>query len=242
MSSTAAWNAAAGTTAEPASALSRWATYNVPTSAPYPPVVTQTVPIPGGATIGVSDGVNLYLAGQKLLSSGLFTGTFTILPLNTLVPGTPISISDGSHSKMLLADDNTIWVGSQNCANGERQYLFSQGNTTQAANYNCLTAIQLSPSGSAPVATIVPAVNQAASGVTAVTVPYPNQNDDLYYYGSLTGLCWVQGLHKMYTAYGGGVHAFYTNKGFAEINNANITVQGTALDVAYVDATNDTAD
>jgi hypothetical protein len=214
---------------------------NIPTSTPYPPVVTSTVPIPGGATIGVSDGVNLYLAGQQLLSNGLFTGTFTVLPLNTLVPSTPISISDGSHSKMLLADDDTIWVGSQSCANGERQYLFSQGNTTQAANYNCLTAIQLS-STAAPVATVVPAVNQAGSGVTAVTVPYPNQNDDNFYYGSLTGLCWVQGLHKMYTAYGGGVHAFHTNQGFAEINNANITVQGTALDVAYVDATTDTAD
>ncbi len=215
---------------------------NIPTSAPYPPIVTNTVSIPGGATIGLSDGINLYLAGQQLLSNGLFTGTFTVLPLNTLVPAAPISISDGSHSKMLQADDNTLWVGSQNCATGERQFLFAQGNTTQAANYNCLTAIQLSASGSAPVATIVPAVNQAGSGVAAVTVPYPNQNDDNYYYGSLTGLCWVQGLHKMYTAYGGGVHAFYTNQGFAEINNQNITVQGTALDVAYLDATNDTAD
>jgi hypothetical protein len=59
-----------------------------------------------------------------------------------------------------------------------------------------------------------------------------------YYYGDLTGLCWVQNLHKVYTAYGGQVHAFNTADG-SEINNKNITIQGTALDVAYLDAVTD---
>jgi hypothetical protein len=44
----------------------------------------------------------------------------------------------------------------------------------------------------------------------------------------------------MYTAYGGQVHAFETATG-TEINNQYITVQGTALDVAYMDANTDTA-
>ena len=76
--------------------------------------------------------------------------------------------------------------------------------------------------------------------IPAVPVPYINQNEDQYYYGSLTGICWVQGLHKMYTAYGGQVHAFKTADG-SEIDNTNITVQGTALDVAYMDASTDQA-
>jgi hypothetical protein len=43
----------------------------------------------------------------------------------------------------------------------------------------------------------------------------------------------------MYTAYGGQVHAFNTADG-SEINNSLITIQGTALDVAFLDAiTND---
>jgi hypothetical protein len=88
-------------------------------------------------------------------------------------------------------------------------------------------------------ASIIPAVSQAP-GAT-VTVPYANTNNDQYYYGSLTGLCWVQGLHKVYTAYGGQVHAFRTADG-SEINNFYITVQGNALDVAYMDATDDTSD
>ena len=74
----------------------------------------------------------------------------------------------------------------------------------------------------------------AVTGTTAV-VPFPNSNNNQYYYGSLDGICWIQTLHKVYTAYGGQVHAFNTADG-SEIDNFNITVQGTALDVAYMDA------
>jgi hypothetical protein len=212
----------------------------IPTSLPYPPVVTQTIPIPGGVTDALSDGTNLYLAGQQLQPDGLFAGFETTLPLATLVPEAPVSISDGTHTRMIFGDDNTLWIGSSSCANGERYALFSAGNTTQAANYNCLTRTVL-PTGTSPLtAAVVPAVNQGSGSVTAVPVPYQNQNEDPYYYGSLTGICWVQGLHKMYTAYGGQVHAFNTADG-SEINNQFITVQGTVLDVAYLDANTDTA-
>jgi len=57
---------------------------------------------------------------------------------------------------------------------------------------------------------------------TSSKVPYPNANENQYYYGDLTGLCWVQGKNKMYTAYGGQVHAFNTADG-SEINNSQIT-------------------
>ena len=86
-------------------------------------------------------------------------------------------------------------------------------------------------------AAIVPAVTPGSS---TATVPYPNENLDPYYYGSLTGLCWVENLHKVYTAYGGGIHAFSTVDG-SEINNQNITVQGTAIDVSYMDASTNVA-
>jgi hypothetical protein len=212
----------------------------IPTSVPYPAVVTKTIPIPGGVTDALSDGTNLYLAGQQLQPDGLFAGFETTLPLATLVPAAPVSISDGTHTKMIFGDDNTLWIGSSSCANGERYSLFAAGNTTQAANYNCLTRAVLPTSTTPLTAAVVPAVNQGSATVAAVPVPYENQNEDPYYYGSLTGICWVQGLHKMYTAYGGQVHAFETATG-TEINNQYITVQGTALDVAYMDANTDTA-
>ena len=91
-------------------------------------------------------------------------------------------------------------------------------------------------------ATLVPKIvpNVTPGSATAV-VQYPNENNNQYYYGSLTGLCWVENLNKVYTAYGGQIHAFSTVDG-SEINNQYITVQGTALDVAYMDATTDQAD
>ncbi len=214
---------------------------NIPTAPPTVSPVTATIPVPGGVTASLSDGTTLYLAGQSQYvigangqstgvanPNGLFAGYLSTLNLATNTVTAAYSISDGHHSQLLFADNNTLWIGSQQCANGVRQNLFAQGNTTQAANYNCLTRFDLG----ALTASIVPAVNQ---GSTPVTVPYPNTNQDQYYYGSLTGICWVQNYNKVYTAYGGQIHAFNTADG-SEINNQNITVQGTALTVAYMDA------
>ena len=237
---------------------------NIPTvnplTAPTPlapigaPAVPNPIPVPGGVTAAVSDGAYLYLAGQQLQSTGPFAGDFagnlSLLNLTTYTVGTPISISDGTHTRILLADDGTLWIGSQQCANGVRAALAAQQlaagqATTQAANDNCLTMVQL-PSASVPTLTaqIIPAVTQvpaSLNGVGAVVVPYPNTNLNQYYYGSLTGLCWVQNFHKVYTAYGGQIHAFNTTDG-SEINNYFITIQGTVLDVAYMDAESNSAD
>ncbi len=193
----------------------------VPTSTPYPNVVSNTVSIPGGVTTAILDSTYLYAAGQQLQPDGLFAGRLSLMNLATLAVGTPIPISDGNHSRLLFADDNTLWIGSQFCATGERAKL--------GQNYNCLTRFDLG----AHTASIVPAITNGS-------VPYPNQDDNLVYYGSLTGICWVQNYHKVYTAYGGQVHAFNTVDG-SEINNTNITVQGTALDVAYMDALTNSA-
>jgi hypothetical protein len=88
---------------------------------------------------------------------------------------------------------------------------------------------------------ILPSITPNVSGSKALVVPYPNQNYNQYYYGSLTGICWVQTFNKVYTAYGGQVHVFSTVDG-SEIDNQYVTVQGTALDVAYMDAADDQSD
>lgn len=196
-----------------------------------PNAFLRNVPVPGGATAAVANGTTLYISGQQLQPDGLFAGNLSTINLATSTVTGKYSISDGTHSKMLFADDNTLWIGSQFCATGERAHQASLGVTTQAANYNCLTRFDMG----ALNASIVPFVTQGSA--TAV-VPYPNTNQNQYYYGDLTGLCWVQTLHKVYTAYGGQVHVFNTATG-AEINNVNVVVQGTALDVAYMDAITD---
>ena len=193
---------------------------NFPTSTNYPSPVLSSVPVPGGATTVLSDGATLYIAGQQLLADGLFTGYLSTMDLASNTVTGKYSISDGYHTKLLFGDDNTLWIGSQGCATGERAKL--------KQNYNCLTRFDLG----SKAASIIPNVNPADS---ASHVPFPNANENQYYYGDLTGLCWVQNLHKMYTAYGGQVHAFNTADG-SELDNSLFTIQGTALDVAFMDA------
>jgi hypothetical protein len=225
-------------------------TLNVPSN---PNAFSAQVLVPGGVTAAVSNGTTLYVSGQQLQPDGLFAGFLSTINLATNTVSGQYSISDGNHSKMLFADDNTLWIGSQFCATGERaaraaRQIAAGQPTDQTANYNCLTRFDM---GALTVA-IVPAVTQSATA--PVAVPYPNTNQDQYYYGDLTGLCWVQGLHKVYTAYGGQIHAFYTGGTITaandpaigttpaagtEINNKNIIVQGIALDVAYMDAITD---
>ncbi|NYF79794.1 hypothetical protein [Granulicella arctica] len=182
------------------------------------PLIT-TVATPGGATTAISDGTTLYVAGQQQQQDGLFAGNLTTILLSTNAVNGTYSISDGNHTKMLFADNNTLWIGSQSCASGERQNL--------GENYNCLTRFDTS----AKTASVIP--NVTPGGTT--TVAYPNTNQNQYYYGDLTGICWVQTFNKVYTAYGGQVHIFSTIDG-SEIDNSLVTVQGTALDVAYLDA------
>jgi hypothetical protein len=206
----------------------------IPSSPIQPTPQIANVAVPGGVTEALSDGTTLYLAGQQLQLDGYFEGFLSIMNQAAAVtsPTTAITgkypISDGNHTKMLFADNDTLWIGSQFCATGEHAHL--------NMNYNCLTMVSLSGTTISPQ--IVPNVTLGSS--TAV-VPYPNQNDNQYYYGSLTGICWVQNYNKVYTAYGGQVHVFSTVDG-SEIDNSLVTVQGTALDVAYMDALTDDAD
>ena len=201
--------------------------------------VANPIPIPGGVTDAISDGTTLYLAGQSLFSpaasgalgstpraDGLFTGYLTLLNQTSLVPSNPLPISDGTHSHMILADNGTLWIGSTQCASGERH--------ATGQNYNCLTMVNLTTT---PTATVIPSLTPGG----ATTVAYPNTNGNLYFYGDLTGICWVQTFNKVYTAYGGQIHVFSTTDG-SEINNVNVTIQGTVLDVAYMDALTNVAD
>jgi hypothetical protein len=204
---------------------------NIPKTVPDASAFTNQVLVPGGVTAAVANGTTLYVSGQQLQSDGLFAGNLSIINLATTTVTGQYSISDGNHTKMLFADNNTLWIGSQYCATGERAHQAALGVTTQAANYNCLTRFDMG----ALTASIVPFVTPGSA--TAV-VQYPNTNQNQYYYGDLTGLCWVQNFNKVYTAYGGQVHVFSTVDG-SEINNTNVIVQGTALDVAYIDAVTD---
>jgi hypothetical protein len=207
---------------------------HIPTTIPDTSSFITQVLVPGGVTEALANGTTLYVAGQQLQPDGLFAGNLSIINLATNTVTGKYSISDGTHTKMLFADDNTLWIGSQYCATGERAHQAALGVTTQAANYNCLTSFNLGTLTPAIVPFVIP-------GSPTAVVQFPNTNQNQYYYGDLTGLCWVQGFNKVYTAYGGQVHIFSTADN-SEIANTNVIVQGTALDVAYMDSITDADD
>jgi hypothetical protein len=181
----------------------------IQSGAPIPPgaptAVTATVPVPGGTTDAIQNGNLLYLAGQQLQPDGFFSGFLSILDTNAKTVTGNYSISDGTHLKMLFADDNTLWVGSQLCTLGER---YHQGATT---NLGCLTMF-----------------NTSTNSVTMIDS----------YKGDATGIAAVTSLHKVYTAEGGQVYIYNTVNGEA-LDNSQVTVVGTAYDVAYMDAPSD---
>jgi hypothetical protein len=95
-----------------------------------------TIPVPGGASNALEDSTTLYVLGQALASSGdgLFTGNLTPINLTNNTAGAAVSVSDsapGQRTRMVLADNNTLWLGGIRCTEGER---FATGQP-----YGCLT-------------------------------------------------------------------------------------------------------
>lgn len=98
-----------------------------------------TIPIPGGASNALVSDSTMYVVGQQLQPDGLFTGNMTVVNLanNTVTASTGISDgAPGAMSRMILADDNTLWVGMTKCNNGER---YAKG-----LPYGCLTMFNTS--------------------------------------------------------------------------------------------------
>jgi hypothetical protein len=97
------------------------------------------IPIPGGASNALVTSSTMYVVGQQLQTDGLFTGNLTEVNLGDNTASSPIPISDGAPgapSRMLQADDNTLWIGMTKCDNGER---FAKGEA-----YGCLTMFNTS--------------------------------------------------------------------------------------------------
>jgi hypothetical protein len=125
-----------------------------------------TIPVPSGASNALVDSSTMYVAGQQLMPDGLFGGYLTVVNLqnNTVVPSTsavpnPVSISDGAPdavSRMIEADDNTLWIGMKQCINGER--------SNHGLPYGCLTMINTTTNA----VTLLPYVGDA-TGIAAVT-------------------------------------------------------------------------
>jgi hypothetical protein len=126
-----------------------------------------TIPIAGGASNALVTTSTMYVVGQRQMPDGYFAGFLTVLNLanNSLVPSTgsspnPVSISDGmpgAVSRMIQADDNTLWIGMTKCNQGERFY--------NNQPYGCLTMYNTSTN---KVVLLEPYAGDA-TGIAAVT-------------------------------------------------------------------------
>ncbi len=181
-------------------------------------VAQSNIAIPGGATDAIFNGNTMYVAGQCFAGpnltcaasgtgDGLFVGQLTVMNTQNGQISGQFAISDGTHNKMVFADDSTLWVGSSQCQNGEH---YQQNQAGAGTAYGCLTMFNTS-------------------------------NNSVFidaYKGNATGIAAVTGLNKVYTAEGGQIYIYKTADG-SELDNSNVTVSGTAIDVAYMDATSD---
>ena len=106
----------------------------VPAQSSIPNIYT-----PGGASNALVSSDTLYVLGQEPMQDGLFGGHLTLVNLTNNTASSPIAVSDsspGQPTKMILADDNTLWLGGVRCTEGER-YAHNQP-------YGCLTMFDIS--------------------------------------------------------------------------------------------------
>jgi hypothetical protein len=144
-------------------------------------VAQSNIAVPGGATNGVFNGSTLYLAGQQLQPDGLFEGFLSVLNTQTGQVTGQFAISDGTHNRMVFADDNSLWIGSTQCTSGETYKNAQASNGT--IPYGCMTMF-----------------NTASNAVTLDA-----------YKGDATGIAAVISLNKVYTAEGGQVYIYNTS-------------------------------
>ncbi len=146
----------------------------------------STVQLPGGASNALIDSSKMYVVGQERMPDGLWSGQMTVLALpagssTAITKSAQIPISDGAPgamSRMILADDNTLWIGMTQCTNGER--------ANNNMPYGCLTMVNTSTNA----ATLMP-YNGDATGIAAITglhKIYTAEGGQVYIYSTVNGM------------------------------------------------------
>ena len=141
----------------------------------------KLLPVPGGASNALVSSTLLYVYGEEMMPDGFFGGHLTKIDTSTNTVGPAISVSDsvpGATTKMILADDNTLWLGGVRCTEGER---YANGQP-----YGCLTMYNTS---SDSVTTLEPFLGDL-TGIAAVTSlhkVYVAQGGQVYIYNTKDG-------------------------------------------------------
>lgn len=168
-----------------------------------------TISIPGGATNALIDSSTMYVVGQQLQADGLFAGMLTVVNLGNNTAGAPTAISDGAPgamSRMILADDNTLWIGMTKCTNGER---FAKG-----LEYGCLTMYDTS----AGAVKMIEPYQGDATGIASLTglhKIYTAEGGQVYIYATTDG----HAINNQYVTVTGTAYDVAYMDGLSDANN-----------------------
>jgi hypothetical protein len=144
---------------------------------------------PGGASNALVDVANaneMYVVGQApqvINGQTLFGGNLTVVNLSANTASSPVAISDGQPgglSRMIEADDNTLWIGMTECTTGVRYAA------NPASGYGCLTMYNTSTN---TVTLLEPYIGDA-TGIAAVTglhKIYAAEGGQVYIYSTKDG-------------------------------------------------------
>jgi hypothetical protein len=147
------------------------------------------IPIPGGASnalIDTSSSNRMFVVGQSaqtINGQALFGGNLTQVNLSNNTAGSPVAISDGqpgAMSRMIEADDNTLWIAMTGCTVGVRYA------TNPASGYGCLTMYNTSTN---KVVLLEPYIGNA-TGIAAVAglhKIYAAEGGQVYIYSTKDG-------------------------------------------------------
>ena len=119
--------------------------------------------------------------GQQVNEQTLFAGNLTVVNLSNNTASSPVAISDGlpgAPSRMIEADNNTLWIAMTKCNNGVR--------AATGLPYGCLTMFNTS-TGS--VTLLEPYLGDATgiAAVTGLNKVYVAQGGQVYIYSTTDG-------------------------------------------------------
>lgn len=166
------------------------------------PVFGTPIPV-SAATAGVLSGSNVLVAGTPPASA---SGTFQSVNPSSLTASAPVAITNGHHTKMVLASNNRLYIAASACT------AVPDPNPSLNLTRGCLTI-----------------VNTSSSAVVMPEVSSFRPNFDV------TGIQPISGRTVVYVCFGGELDIFDTNTDTAIIPNPPIDVIGRAFDVVLID-------
>lgn len=162
-----------------------------------------------GATVGLMNGTNLYVAGTSPTLPGGLTcpisscGELTVINTGALTAGNAVAITDGDHENMAFTN-NRLYIGSRGCT--------VQPGTAANTVRGCLSIF-----------------NTGSSAVTFPTESSFRQNFDV------TGFQPISNRSIIYVVQGGEIDFFDTNADAVAAGITPLDVVGKAFDVVQID-------